>query len=203
MQPMRGEDLLEAILLMDPIAEVTVPRIASELSCSPEELESIIRDLLREGLVHLSPEGTLILTEQGRRIAEQVARKHRILQEFLTEMLGVSPREASQEACRLEHHISDEVTHRLSDYIRQRGLKKVRRRGSPGTSLLDHREGDLLVIREIPPGVRRLMDLGFIPGEQIRLCRKLKNRAVVVTVKGCDVALSPEVAALVFVEKTS
>ena len=47
----------------------------------------------------------------------------------------------------------------------------------------------------------RLIDLGVIPGELITLRRKLVNNAVVITVKGCDIALSPEVSANIMVER--
>jgi DtxR family Mn-dependent transcriptional regulator len=204
MYPMRGEDLLEAILQIGSTDEVTIPRLAFELACPPQEVELVTQDLLKEGLLLQSPSGMLKLTDQGRKIAERVARKHQVLQEFLTEMLGVNPEAASQEACRLEHHISDEVTHRLSDYVRHKGSRgKGRWQKASGSSLLEYQEGDLLTVNKIAPVVRRLMDLGFVPGERVLLRRKLKNQAVVVTVKGCDIALSPEVAALVFVEKTA
>ena len=47
----------------------------------------------------------------------------------------------------------------------------------------------------------RLIDLGVIPGELITLRRKLVNNAVVITVKGCDIGLSPEVSANIMVER--
>jgi DtxR family Mn-dependent transcriptional regulator len=47
------------------------------------------------------------------------------------------------------------------------------------------------------------MDLGFLPGERISIKRKLKNRALVVAVKGCDIALSPDIASLIRVEKSA
>jgi DtxR family Mn-dependent transcriptional regulator len=47
----------------------------------------------------------------------------------------------------------------------------------------------------------RLLDLGVVPGERVRIKRKLANQSIVVQVKGCDVALSPEVAASVCVER--
>jgi DtxR family Mn-dependent transcriptional regulator len=47
---------------------------------------------------------------------------------------------------------------------------------------------------------RRLIDLGLIPGEQISIRRKLYNNAVVVRVKGADIALSPEIASTIFAE---
>jgi DtxR family Mn-dependent transcriptional regulator len=49
--------------------------------------------------------------------------------------------------------------------------------------------------------VRRLADVGLLPGESLVLKRKLSNGSVVVEVKGCDIALSSEVADSILVEE--
>ena len=105
---------------------------------------------------------------------------------------------ASKEACVLEHEISDEAIDRLSRYIERPGHGP--RRHCAGRcrehSLLEFAEGDLLEITMIRclSRNRRLIDLGLIPGEQITIRRKLYNDAIVVRVKGADIALSPEIA---------
>jgi len=43
--------------------------------------------------------------------------------------------------------------------------------------------------------------MGIFPGERIKLIHTLNNKAVVIQVKGCDIALSPEIASCIFVEK--
>jgi DtxR family Mn-dependent transcriptional regulator len=73
------------------------------------------------------------------------------------------------------------------------------------SSLLDFNEGDELVVRCIlgQASAKRLLDLGVVPGEKVKIRRKHGKDALVVQVKGCDVALSPEIAAAVSVERYS
>jgi DtxR family Mn-dependent transcriptional regulator len=200
----KKEDLLEAVYLQTKNGSsfTSLPGIISRLKVPCEELDSLIEVLVKEGALERVHEGEVRLTETGTLLAEQVVKKHQILEHFFIEMLGVDPDEASAEACRLEHHISDTVTGRLSALVNRSTVKKKEGTESP-SSLLDCREGDQLIITQIehPGRLNRLMDLGFLPGERISVKRKLKNRALVVAVKGCDIALSPDVASLIRVEK--
>jgi DtxR family Mn-dependent transcriptional regulator len=202
----KKEDLLEAVYLQtrNGSSSISLAGIISGLKVPCEELDPLIEMLIKEGALERVPGGEVRLTETGARLAVQVVKKHQILEHFFIEMLGVDPDEASAEACRLEHHISDAVTGRLSALVnRSTGKKKTGT--EPLLSLLDCREGDQLIITQIehPERLNRLMDLGFLPGEHISVKRKLKNRAVVVAVKGCDIALSPDVASLIRVEKST
>jgi len=112
---------------------------------------------------------------------------------------------ASEEACILEHDISDETADRLEGFIavprgRGRRLQRGRRRL---LTLADVPEGtDLRVVTvRCRGGYERLADLGILPGETIRVVHILNHKAVVVRVKGCDVALSPEIASSILVER--
>jgi len=77
-----------------------------------------------------------------------------------------------------------------------------RRRGQETVTLLDCNEGDIarVALMRGPGGHRRLLDLGVFPGEIVEVRRKLPNNSVVVRVKGCDIAISPEIARSIFVE---
>ena len=55
----------------------------------------------------MDKDGYLSLTDSGRAVAQKIYDRHRILTEFLVS-LGVSPETASADACKIEHHISDE-----------------------------------------------------------------------------------------------
>jgi DtxR family Mn-dependent transcriptional regulator len=82
---------------------------------------------------------------------------------------------------------------------------KICDESSTSRSLLDFSEGDELVVRCIlgQSSAKRLLDLGVVPGEKVKIRRKHGKDALVVQVKGCDVALSPEIAAAVSVERYS
>lgn len=200
------EDYLEAIL---EIAEnsgrpPTVEEIAAALKTGKETASSTIAALAREG--YLEQVGDAVrLTEKGAALASKVARKHTVLQCFLTEMLGVDTNSASREACTLEHGISDDTIERLSSYMSGTATapsRMRRRRGQETVTLLDCNEGDIarVALMRGPGGHRRLLDLGVFPGEIVEIRRKLPNNSVVVRVKGCDIAISPEIARSIFVE---
>jgi DtxR family Mn-dependent transcriptional regulator len=120
-------------------------------------------------------------------------------------MLGVDEAAASKEACTLEHGISDETIERLSSYIdgAQPPTGHTRHcRAREACTLLDCKEGDTVRVAMIrkPRRNRRLLDLGIFPGEVVQIRRKLPNQSVVVRVKGCDIAISSEIAASIIVE---
>lgn len=203
------EDYLEALFKY--AQERNSPPAPSEfadyLGKPVDEVRKMLAALEKEG--DIEPGGDHIrLSTQGRDLGRRVLRKHQTLERFFTEVLGFDPDIASTEACTLEHKVSDDAIARLGTYIRnpfKGGDIPCRRRGRGGwrfSSILDFSEGAELVIKNIPchGNYSRLADLGIFPGEKIVLVRKLSNDAVVIRVKGCDIALSPEIAQSVCVE---
>jgi DtxR family Mn-dependent transcriptional regulator len=206
------EDILEALFKVQTSgSRKPVPEdIASMLGRSPAEIRVQLRELEQEGTLIFDPDGSLLLTPSGKDIGGKVMRKHRILECFFSEMLGMSPDTASEEACTLEHGVSDETIERLGRYIRSPGMQECpgglqRRKRWRGSTVLESSEGDELVVSCIRcdgPDAR-LGDLGILPGERIKLIRHIPDNGVVIRVKGCDIALSNEIASSILVEKMS
>jgi len=224
-----SEDILEAILNTGK-ETVKVSNLENLAKGDTEGLSRAVTCLKEKGYVTESARG-LSLTDKGSVKASQVARKHAVLTSFLTDVLGTEPDHASKEACLMEHSISSETIERLDTFLEKRGPgghKPGRERGwgrrasnpeqtspkeheghagltkrNPIVSLSECEEGSLLHVSMIRCFAKhsRLIDLGIIPGELITLRRKLDNHAVVITVKGCDIALSPEVAENIMVER--
>ena len=175
------------------------------------ERDRALHTLVEHGFIHLTAQ-TVRLTPKGKEKAAQIARKHAVLATFLTDVLGKQPEAASKEACILEHNISTETIERLDSFLDQRKPEPEKTeytnhnnltRKNPIVPLSECPEGSLLHVSMIRCFAKhsRLIDLGVIPGELITLRRKLVNNAVVITVKGCDIALSPEVSANIMVER--
>ncbi|QYZ79724.1 metal-dependent transcriptional regulator [Methanofollis formosanus] len=216
------EDCLEAILTLVQEHErpVSAMEIGEAVEATASEVTTSVQALVEEGCLR-GEDGGYLLTPRGRSAAEAVLRKHRVLECFLHEMLGMDENTASKEACILEHTVSDEAIDRLSSYMgnprsRARGRGGLRRHGAPPADcpmdpihnghrpLLDFSEGatvKVAMIRCIGRN-RRLIDLGILPGREITIRRKLHNNALVVGVMGADIALSPEIASIIFVERT-
>ncbi len=219
MQSSLREDYLEAIQIFSEESGHS-PRIqdlGTILGKPGRDVKFDIDELVSWGDVTIAGDDEVILTEKGRIVAASTIKKHETLRCFLSEILGMDDQVASSEACTLEHTVSDETIDRLGEYLkkpwpaeqgsRSRGHGKNFRCNNPRIpcSLLDCNEGDEVVVRCIlgQSCAKRLLDLGVVPGEQVKIRRKLGNRSIVLMVKGCDVALSPEIAAAVSVERCS
>lgn len=207
MLPSAFEDYLEAILTItgDSGRPAALEEIAAALGTGTAAAEKTVAALAEEGYLERISGGAVRLTAEGSAVASRVARKHRVLQCFLTEMLGVDEAAADKEACTLEHGISDETIERLSSYLdgtRSPPMHPGRCRRPDACTLLDCKEGDIVRVATVrgPRRNRRLLDLGIFPGEVIQIRRKLQNKSVVVRAKGCDIAISPEIAASIVVE---
>ena len=221
MLPSLREDYLEAILIHSEKnqASPSTYDLAQALHVTNETVRSHMEELARSGDITLEKQGEIVLTAAGAETGRQVIKKHETLQCFLTEILGMDSSRASDEACRIEHTVSDETIDRLDVYLRapvpqdsvgpgagpdhfciRRGQQHGLCRYSQ--SLVDFNEGERLVVRDIlgRACAKRLLDLGVVPGQVVVIKRKLGNQSVVVQVKGCDVALSPEIASAICVE---
>ena len=74
---------------------------------------------ISNGLLTVDEHGALILTDRGRTIAQKIYDRHKILQSFF-ERLGVDPQTADDDACRIEHHISDESLEAIKRFIEEK-----------------------------------------------------------------------------------
>ena len=102
------EEYCEAIFeLREDDVEVIQARIAERLGVSRPAVSEMIRRMEADGLVVI--DGTVRLTPKGTGLAEQVVRRHRLAERFLTDMLGLSWAEAHREAGKWEHVLSDAV----------------------------------------------------------------------------------------------
>ena len=103
------EEYCECIFELDEDdVDVIQARIAERLQVSRPAVSEMIRRLEAEGLV--TTEGTTIqLTAAGAKLAQQVVRRHRLAERFLTDILGLSWAVAHHEAGKWEHVMSDEV----------------------------------------------------------------------------------------------
>jgi DtxR family Mn-dependent transcriptional regulator len=209
MQSSLREDVLEALYKArcSGDSKVMILELARLLGRDPEDIAPVLPELERDGDLVIGAGGDFFLTSKGIDAGARIMRKHRILECFFSEALGMSPETASEEACTLEHNVSDETIERLGRYLKRPRIfsSRQRRRGwiRPSMTLMDSFvDADVVVscVRCHGP-VSHLQDLGIFPGEVVRVVRRIRGNGVVVRVKECDIALSREIAASIFVEK--
>ena len=103
-----AENYLETILVLQQRkGSVRSIDIANELEFSKPSVSVAMKNLRLNGYIEVDGSGLISLLPAGRVIAEAVLEKHRLMTEFLM-ALGVSPEVAAEDACRIEHVLSDE-----------------------------------------------------------------------------------------------
>lgn len=112
-----GENYLETILMMslerDLVRSVDVAR---ELGYAKPSVSIALKKLKGQGYVKVGEKGHLILTDEGREIAEKIYYKHRLLSKALI-AIGVSEKVAIEDACKIEHHISQESIDKIAEHV--------------------------------------------------------------------------------------
>lgn len=112
------EDYLEAILNLSADSKVARSKdIADALDVSRSSVTGALRTLAQKQLVNYKPYGFITLTDQGRALAERIARKHDIIKSFFVNVLGVDPITAGQAACKAEHALGPQIVARLLHFI--------------------------------------------------------------------------------------
>ena len=115
-----SEDYLEAIhQLLKEEPHVHSVQVAQRLKVSKPSVNKAVNVLKEAGLVEQEPYGTIWLTDEGQKLAQQIAYRHNVLKTFLTDILGVDPETAEEDACRMEHAISNETLEKWSEYMRR------------------------------------------------------------------------------------
>ena len=121
---MSHEDYLEAIVMLGGTTEASVRSvdIATKLGVSKASVNKAMTVLKEKGLAEQPYYGDVTLTEEGYEYGTSVLDRHRMLSMFLTKALGIPEERAEQEACLMEHAISDDSFEKWSSYIKKLDL---------------------------------------------------------------------------------
>jgi DtxR family Mn-dependent transcriptional regulator len=103
-------------------------RLARHMSISAPAVTEAIHRMTRGGYVKMARGKELVLTPKGKKMAEVMARRHRLLERWLTDTLGFNWTDAHEEAHRLEHAISPRVELRLAEML---GMPSTCPHGNP------------------------------------------------------------------------
>ena len=100
-----GEMYLETILVLSQKGTVRSIDVAEEMGFSKPSVSRAVGILKKDGHIAVGPKGEITLTESGRAIAERIYERHTVLTELFVGM-GVDPKIARNDACKMEHYIS-------------------------------------------------------------------------------------------------
>lgn len=116
-----AENYLETILILhNRLPQVRSIDIVNELGFSKPSVSVAMKGLREKGLIVMDSDGHITLTNEGREIAEMIYERHTLLTAWLT-TLGVDPKIAAEDACRIEHVISKESFEKLKQHIASAG----------------------------------------------------------------------------------
>jgi len=115
------EDYLKVILLRQQhLAQdqlVTMGQIAGDLAVAPGTVTSMVKTLEKVGLIRYEPYNGVRLSAEGRSTAARILRRHRLIELFLVETLGLDWSEVHDEAEQLEHSMSDKLIDRIDQML--------------------------------------------------------------------------------------
>lgn len=112
-----GEMYLETILVLyGKMEKVRAIDICRELNYSKPSVSVALSNLKKDNYVTVDASGTVMLTESGRKIAEKIFERHTVVSSLL-KSIGVSEKTAAEDACKIEHDISDETFEALKKHV--------------------------------------------------------------------------------------
>ncbi|MBQ7387753.1 MAG: metal-dependent transcriptional regulator [Clostridia bacterium] len=113
-----GEMYLETIfILSEKIKDVRSIDVCEHMGFSKPSVSRAIGLLRTGGYVNMDKNGYLTLTPEGEEVARKMYERHKLLTDFFIS-IGVSPEVASEDACKIEHHISDETFEKIKERIK-------------------------------------------------------------------------------------
>jgi len=206
------QDYIKAIYRLEQLSgHANTSALAGELNVTAASVSGMLKKLSRARLISHRHYRGVNLTEKGKDFALAVLRRHRIIELFLVEILGMGWDVVHKEAEILEHAVSDEVLTRMD---RMLGFPKRDPHGSPIPSsdlylapqvtvrLDEIKAGSSGVIAEITDDnadlLQHLAGLRLVPGTRIRVCRiSPVDGTLTVKCGKAEINVSPKVASAV------
>ena len=222
------EEYLEAIYSFNERGELAKnSELAKRLKVAPPSVTQMVQKLADAGYVDYTPYKGTMLTGKGMAVAQKVVRKHRLLERFLHDTLGFGRERVHEEACRMEHSLSDEAAVALCkvldnpetcpddektlppcpldvescsecDDARPLGTLKLLTELS---NLKPGEKGRVSFIRAGTTACQRLLDMGLTRGVEVTVVNSAPfNGPIEISVRDSSLALGRGLASRVFVE---
>lgn len=213
----REDYLINILRLAEDRGVVKTTDLSNFMNVSPASVTEMLKVLQKEGLVNYERYRGVSLTEDGDRKARDLRRKHHIMERFLTDVLGVDRREAHEQACAVEHSISEDAANKMCRLV---GAKVDNDCATCQSPCHDRPEdkGECVPLTELGQGtqgiichlsaedgqiIRKLISMGFVPGREIELTATVSDKgARVMRLGGTVIALDAEMASCISVRPT-
>ena len=205
----REDYLINILRLTEGKGVVKTTELANYMNVSPASVTEMLKVLKNEGLVNYERYRGVSLTEEGNIRARELRRKHHIMERFLTDVLDIDHKDAHDQACAVEHSISEDAANKM---CRMMGTKID---GDCGTCknpchdcindcipASDMRQGDKGTISHLSSddagAIRKLISMGFVPGREIELSASVSDKgARIIRIGDSTIALDKDMASAI------
>jgi DtxR family Mn-dependent transcriptional regulator len=194
---------------------VIAARLARWMGVQPPTVTVMLRQLEeKKKLIARSAHGEITLTPEGFTLAEAMVRRHRILERFLVDVMGVAWHQIHEEAVRLEHALSPTMEARITALV---GDSATCPHGNPIPGNAQGYEGSACLIAAVPGRgfvirriveeaeensdlIRYLQSNGLVPGAEFTVSDLSPSFGVVLQAPGQMITVSAEIAELLWGE---
>jgi DtxR family Mn-dependent transcriptional regulator len=210
------EEYLEAVYMLDDEGQTVIgARLSELLHVSPPTVTATLRRLVRDGLIRFGRRKEVLLTPKGKETAEKLMRRHRLVERWLTDVLGMGWAKADAEAHRLEHALSPEVEALLNKHL---GYPSTCPHGNriPGNPPPDDKAwrplsaldpGDRFQVKRVAEPVENATEVlyfveawGLVPGARAQLLdREPGERVLLLKIGGRTISVSHYIASNIYV----
>lgn len=165
--------------------QVSLSQLAEKLNVSAPSVTQMVKKLEKKGYLKYTPYQGILLTPKGKQVALEVIRHHRLLELFLSEVMGYPLEKVDAEAEKLEHVISEDFEDMMNKCL---GNPKIDPHGDPIPTkdgklsqrrysvLAEVAVGDTVMIKRVsddnPEMVRYMNKLGLLPSVKIKILSK-------------------------------
>jgi len=206
----REDYLLRILRITDGDGTAKTTDIASLMNVSAASVTEMLRALASDGLIVYKKYKGVSLTSEGLAMAKRIRDKHQIAERFLMDVLDKDQGAAHEEACKMEHILSDESAKSMCRIIGGADTACE----VCATDCIKKFSG--VQLNRLPPGmpgkishlkcddaekIRKLVAIGFVPGRAISLVNRTTNNGPMIFRMGeSNIALDQELASLVYVD---
>jgi len=211
----QAEEYLEAIYRLEQKGgSARTMELARNLNVVPGSVTNTIENLKRKGLVIHKPYKGVKLTENGRKIASSVLRRHRLAERLLTDILHLDWSQVHHLACKLEHALSPEILKPLEKAL---GHPKKCPHGNPiPTSCGGIFEEETMALSELGANVsgvivkiteektetlQQLTRLNLTPGKWVQVENIVTGGFLAIIVEGESCTIDHDLASIIYVKK--
>ena len=212
----QAEEYLEVIYRLESkVGFARTMALSRELGVVPGSITNTIENLERKGLVIHRPYKGVTLTDNGRKIASSILRRHRLAERLLTDILHLDWSEVHDPACKLEHAISPELIKPLEKAL---GHPKRCPHGNPiptncggileeetvALTELDTKTSGVIIkiTEEKAETLQQLTKLKLTPGERVQIENVVPRSSVTIRVRNESCTIDHAVASIIYVKKS-